>query len=129
MIKAGGGSIFNTASMAGFTVTPYDLHMVRPKRGSEFDPLYRQYGKDHIRCNGVAPGLILIPATKNNMPPAILDILAKLKLFHIMGKRMISVIPFYSLHLMSPSSLQVRRSKWKADIIWPTQASLILMIM
>ncbi|MES9739000.1 SDR family oxidoreductase [Peribacillus frigoritolerans] len=86
MIKAGGGSIINTASMAGFTVTPYDLHMVRPKRGSEFDPLYRQYGKDHIRCNGVAPGLILIPAVKNNMPPAILDILAKFNAFPYHGE-------------------------------------------
>jgi NAD(P)-dependent dehydrogenase (short-subunit alcohol dehydrogenase family) len=34
-----------------------------------------------------------------------------------------------SLHLTSPNSLQVRRFKWKAVIIWPTQASLILMIM
>jgi NAD(P)-dependent dehydrogenase (short-subunit alcohol dehydrogenase family) len=33
-----------------------------------------QYGKDHIRCNGVAPGLILTPAAKNNMPQAVLDI-------------------------------------------------------
>ena len=36
-----------------------------------------QYGKDHIRCNGVAPGLILTPAAKNNMPQAVLDIFGK----------------------------------------------------
>ncbi|WP_251025093.1 SDR family oxidoreductase [Bacillus sp. ISL-57] len=36
-----------------------------------------QYGIDHIRCNGVAPGLILTPAAKNNMPQAVLDIFAK----------------------------------------------------
>lgn len=33
MIKAGGGSIINTDSMAGFTDDSYDPHMVRPKRG------------------------------------------------------------------------------------------------
>lgn len=36
-----------------------------------------QYGKDHIRCNGVAPGLNLTPAAKNNMPQAVLDIFGK----------------------------------------------------
>lgn len=36
-----------------------------------------QYGKDKIRCNGVAPGLILTPAAKQNMPPGVLDIFAK----------------------------------------------------
>lgn len=38
-----------------------------------------QYGKDHIRCNGVAPGLILTPAAKNNMPQAVLDIFGEFK--------------------------------------------------
>src|SRR5699024_372911 len=33
-----------------------------------------QYGKDNIRCNAVAPGLILTPAAKNNMPSAVLEI-------------------------------------------------------
>lgn len=33
-----------------------------------------QYGKDKIRCNRVAPGLILTPAAARNMPPAVLDI-------------------------------------------------------
>lgn len=36
-----------------------------------------QYGKDHIRCNGVAPGLIITPAAKNNIPQAVLDIFGK----------------------------------------------------
>lgn len=36
-----------------------------------------QYGKGHIRCNRVAPGLILTPAAKNNMPQAVLDIFGK----------------------------------------------------
>ncbi len=33
MIKTRGGSIINTASMLDLQVTPYDPHMVRPKRG------------------------------------------------------------------------------------------------
>lgn len=42
MIKAGGGSIINTASQwPDLQVTPYDPHMVRPSGCSEFDSLYR----------------------------------------------------------------------------------------
>lgn len=36
-----------------------------------------QYGRDKIRCNGVAPGLILTPAAQKNMPPAVLEIFQK----------------------------------------------------
>ncbi|SEK39687.1 SDR family NAD(P)-dependent oxidoreductase [Paenibacillus sp. OK003] len=36
-----------------------------------------QYGKHNIRCNAVAPGLILTPAAQNNMPPDVLDMFAK----------------------------------------------------
>lgn len=71
-----------------------------------------QYGKGHIRCNRVAPGLILTPAAKNNMPQAVLDIFGKFNALPYHGERMISVIPYYSLHLTSPNSLLARRSKW-----------------
>ncbi len=36
-----------------------------------------QYGKNKIRCNAVAPGLILTPAAKRNMDPEVLDIFEK----------------------------------------------------
>ncbi|WP_283780641.1 SDR family oxidoreductase [Peribacillus frigoritolerans] len=45
-----------------------------------------QYGKDHIRCNGVAPGLILTPAAKNNMPHAVLDIFGKFNALPYQGE-------------------------------------------
>jgi NAD(P)-dependent dehydrogenase (short-subunit alcohol dehydrogenase family) len=36
-----------------------------------------QYGKDCIRCNAVAPGLILTPAAQNNLSGEVLDIFMK----------------------------------------------------
>ncbi|WP_042350775.1 SDR family NAD(P)-dependent oxidoreductase [Bacillus massiliigorillae] len=79
MIKAGGGSIINTASMAAFAGDS-----VRSAYGASKAAVVNltryiaaQYGKDKIRCNAVAPGLILTPAAKGNMPPALLAIFEK----------------------------------------------------
>ncbi|OAB34951.1 oxidoreductase [Paenibacillus macquariensis subsp. defensor] len=79
MIKAGGGSIINTASMAAFA-----SDSVRSAYGASKAAVVQltkyiatQYGKDNIRCNGVAPGLILTPAAKNNMSQALLDTFMK----------------------------------------------------
>lgn len=79
MIKAGGGSIMNTASMVGFTGDSVRSAYGASKAGVVNLTRYiaAQYGKDHIRCNGVALGLILTPAAKNNMPQAVLDIFGK----------------------------------------------------
>lgn len=79
MIKAGGGSIINTASMAGFagdaTRSAYGASKAAVVNLTRYIAV--QYGKDNIRCNGVAPGLILTPAAEKNMPPAVQDIFAK----------------------------------------------------
>jgi len=79
MIQAGGGSIINTASMAAFAGDS-----IRSAYGASKAAVVNltryiavQYGKDNIRCNGVAPGLILTPAAKNNMSQAVLDIFEK----------------------------------------------------
>lgn len=79
MMKAGGGSIINTASMAAFAGDS-----VRSAYGASKAAVVNltryiaaQYGKHHIRCNAVAPGLILTPAAKHSMPQAVLDIFAK----------------------------------------------------
>lgn len=79
MIEAGGGSIINTASMAGFTGDATRSAYGASKAGVVNLTRYvaAQYGKHKIRCNGVAPGLILTPAAKNNMPPAVLQIFEK----------------------------------------------------
>lgn len=79
MIKAGGGSIINTASMAAFAGdalrSAYGASKAAVVNLTRY--IAAQYGKDRIRCNGVAPGLVLTPAAKNNMPPAVLDIFEK----------------------------------------------------
>lgn len=79
MIKAGGGSIINTASMAGFTGD-----VVRSAYGASKAAVVNltrytatQYGKDKIRCNGIAPGLILTPAAKSNLSTEVLAIFEK----------------------------------------------------
>ncbi|MEK5645317.1 oxidoreductase [Paenibacillus rhizosphaerae] len=79
MIEAGGGSIINTASMAGFTGdsirSAYGASKAAVVNLTKY--IATQYGASGIRCNAVAPGLILTPAAKNNMPPQVLDIFAK----------------------------------------------------
>lgn len=79
MIEAGGGSIINTASMAGFTGD-----VVRSAYGASKAAVVNltkytaaQYGKYKIRCNAIAPGLILTPAAKNNLIPEVLSIFEK----------------------------------------------------
>lgn len=79
MIEAGGGSIINTASMAGFTGdsirSAYGASKAAVVNLTRY--IATQYGASGIRCNAVAPGLILTPAAKNNMPQQVLDIFAK----------------------------------------------------
>lgn len=79
MIEAGGGSIINTASMAGFTGDAVRVAYGASKAGVVNLTKYiaAQYGKHNIRANAVAPGLILTPAAKNNMSSEVLDIFAK----------------------------------------------------
>jgi len=70
MQKAGGGSIINTASMAAFasdsTRSGYGASKAAVVHLTKY--IATQYGKDNIRCNGVAPGLILTPAATKNLP-------------------------------------------------------------
>lgn len=79
MQKAGGGSIINTASMAGFASDQIRTAYGATKAGVVNMTKYiaTQYGKDSIRCNAIAPGLILTPAAKNNIPQGMLDIFEK----------------------------------------------------
>lgn len=79
MIESGGGSIINTASMAAFVSDPIRAAYGASKSGVVSLTKYTatQYGKDHIRCNAVAPGLILTPAAKRNLSDELLDVFAK----------------------------------------------------
>ncbi|WP_419887171.1 SDR family NAD(P)-dependent oxidoreductase [Neobacillus niacini] len=79
MINAGCGSIINTASMAGFSGdalrSAYGASKAAVVNLTRY--IAAQYGKNNIRCNAVAPGLILTPAAANNIPPAVLGIFEK----------------------------------------------------
>jgi len=79
MQKAGGGSIINTASMAAFASDQTRAAYGATKAGvvNMTKNIATQFGKDKIRCNAIAPGLILTPAAKNNMPLELLDIYKK----------------------------------------------------
>ncbi len=79
MQKAGGGSIINTASMAAFAGdsirSAYGASKAAVVNLTQY--IATQYGKDKIRCNAVAPGLILTPAVERNMPQRLLEIFSK----------------------------------------------------
>lgn len=71
MQEAGGGSIINIASMSA-----YASDVIRSAYGASKAAVVHltkyiatQYGKDNIRCNGIAPGLIMTPAAENNLSP------------------------------------------------------------
>ncbi|AQU80903.1 SDR family NAD(P)-dependent oxidoreductase [Planococcus faecalis] len=74
MIKDG-GAIINTTSMAGFAGDSVRTAYGASKAGVINLTKYiaTQYGKQNIRCNAVAPGLILTPAAKNILSPELLD--------------------------------------------------------
>lgn len=79
MIKSGGGSIINTVSMSAFAGdvirTAYGATKAAVVNLTKY--IATQYGRNHIRCNAVAPGLILTPAAERNLAPAVLDIFKK----------------------------------------------------
>ena len=71
LCKRGGGAIINTSSASGLVGD-----LARPAYGSSkagVDSLTRyvatQYGKQGIRCNAIAPGVIETPALKANITP------------------------------------------------------------
>lgn len=79
MIKNGGGSIINTASMAAFASDPIRSAYGASKAAVAHLTKYiaTQYGKDRIRCNAVAPGLILTPAAQRNLSQELQDVFMK----------------------------------------------------
>lgn len=70
MIESGGGSIINTASVAGlsgdFTQTTYGIAKAAVLRMTQY--VATQYGHQNIRCNAIAPGAIMTPSLAENVP-------------------------------------------------------------
>lgn len=69
MIAHGGGNIVNVASISGITADTSGTLYGAGKAGVINLTRYiaTQIGKKNIRCNGVAPGLVLTPAALSNL--------------------------------------------------------------
>jgi NAD(P)-dependent dehydrogenase (short-subunit alcohol dehydrogenase family) len=78
MIDGGGGSIINTTSMVAVKgdVRPTAYACAKGGVISFTRFVATQYGSRNIRCNAIAPGLILTPR-KVERPQAVLDIFAR----------------------------------------------------
>lgn len=70
MIRRGGGSIINTSSASGMTGDSTRAAYGASKAGLQSLTLYvaTQYGKQGVRCNAIAPGVIATPALDANVP-------------------------------------------------------------
>lgn len=88
MIESGGGSIINTASMSGaagdLTNTAYGVAKTGVMSLTRY--VATQYGAQSIRCNCVAPGVIMTPAVDKFMPANVLAAFRKHTLAPRLGK-------------------------------------------
>ena len=75
MLESGGGSIINTSSMVALSGDVRPTAYAAAKGGviSFTRFVAAQYGKQGIRCNAIAPGLILTPRATPR-PQAVLDV-------------------------------------------------------
>ncbi|MER7409801.1 MULTISPECIES: SDR family NAD(P)-dependent oxidoreductase [Streptomyces] len=78
LIRAGGGSIVNTASVAALAgdVLQTSYGAVKAAVVAMTRSIAVQYGPRNVRCNAVAPGTVLTPALENNVPE---DVVASLQ--------------------------------------------------
>ncbi|MFF8593535.1 SDR family NAD(P)-dependent oxidoreductase [Streptomyces sp. NPDC015220] len=79
MIRAGGGSIINTASVAALVgdVLQTSYGAVKAAVVSITKSIAVQYGPQRVRCNAIAPGAVMTPALENNLPEDVVDSLRR----------------------------------------------------
>jgi NAD(P)-dependent dehydrogenase (short-subunit alcohol dehydrogenase family) len=74
MVSAGGGSIINTVSIAGLAgdtlQCAYGAAKAAVIRLTQY--IATQYGRNGVRCNAVAPGAIMTPALRDNLPEEVI---------------------------------------------------------
>jgi NAD(P)-dependent dehydrogenase (short-subunit alcohol dehydrogenase family) len=74
MITAGGGSIINTVSVAGLAgdtlQCAYGAAKAAVIRLTQY--IATQYGRKGVRCNAVAPGAVMTPALRDNLPAEVI---------------------------------------------------------
>ncbi|MET9290460.1 SDR family NAD(P)-dependent oxidoreductase [Streptomyces sp. NPDC003077] len=77
MIRAGGGSIINTASVAALVgdVLQTSYGAVKAAVVSLTKSIATQYGPQNVRCNAIAPGAVMTPALANNLPTDVIEAL------------------------------------------------------
>ncbi|MBY8862297.1 SDR family oxidoreductase [Nocardia sp. CA2R105] len=77
MIAAGGGSVVNTISDAVYAGMPDKVAYSVTKSGitALTRHVARRFGKEGVRANSVAPGLVLTEATKLNLPQDFRDMI------------------------------------------------------
>ncbi|MFC9468373.1 SDR family NAD(P)-dependent oxidoreductase [Streptomyces coelicoflavus] len=75
MIRAGGGSIINTASVAALVgdVLQTSYGAVKAAVVSITKSTAVQYGPHNVRCNAIAPGAVMTPALANNLPDSVIE--------------------------------------------------------
>ncbi|MFD4371028.1 SDR family NAD(P)-dependent oxidoreductase [Streptomyces sp. NPDC058486] len=75
MLRAGGGSIINTASVAALVgdVLQTAYGAVKAAVVSITRSTAVQYGPHNVRCNAIAPGAVLTPALENNLPESVIE--------------------------------------------------------
>lgn len=88
MLESGGGSIINTSSMLGLAA---DNRMPAYSSAKAAINMLTQsvavrYGRNHIRCNAVAPSVILTPLIERAMPPELIHIHANSALTPFLGE-------------------------------------------
>lgn len=88
MTEHGGGSIVNIASVGGITGDYQGTFYGITKAGIISLTKYTatQMGKKNIRCNAIAPGLILTPASLNNLPENVREIFLRHNSLSYLGK-------------------------------------------
>lgn len=79
MEKGSGGCIVNVASISGITADFRGTYYGAAKAGVINMTKYAatQLGKRNIRCNAVAPGLVLTPAALRNLPQQMQDVFVR----------------------------------------------------
>jgi NAD(P)-dependent dehydrogenase (short-subunit alcohol dehydrogenase family) len=77
LISGGGGSVVNTLSGAAYAGMPDKVAYSATKAGigALTRHVARRYGKDGVRCNGVAPGLVMTHQTVLNLPEEYRDMI------------------------------------------------------